>query len=182
MRRRRRRVRRQSIERGGAGEKARIVAGGKEKQLIRKQFEVEQQKKREKLKKLIDAVTNSEDNVVSCILKHAPGCSKARQSIGMQTLKTEQVHNFDDLTKTLNEVEINCDLVEAVEKWRKAKLVLANHRGNNELVEYDKDEDRKRMSWALYGSSALPFLNGNNTLLHLTTDFDFLDNCGQLKE
>ena len=43
----------------GAGEKARIVAGGKKNELIRKQFEVEQQKKREKLKKLIDAVTNS---------------------------------------------------------------------------------------------------------------------------
>ena len=67
MRRRRKSVRRQSIEEVGAGEKARIVAGGKKNELIRKQFEVEQQKKREKLKKLIDAVTNSEDNVVSCI-------------------------------------------------------------------------------------------------------------------
>ena len=121
----------------GAGEKARIVAGGKKNELIRKQFEVEQQKKREKLKKLIDAVTNAEDNVVSCILKHENNvldaqkkCDEAVDRHARAALKTEQIHAFDDLTKTLNEGRnINCDLVEAVEKWRKAKLVLANHRG-----------------------------------------------------
>ena len=178
----------------GAGEKARIVAGGKKNELIRKQFEVEQQKKRENLKKLIDAVTNSEDNVVSCILKHENNvldaqkkCDEAVDRHARAALKTEQIHAFDDLTKTLNEGRnINCDLVEAVAKWRKAKLGLAKHRGETikELVEYDKDEDKEANELGpLSDPSALPFLwNGNNILLHLTTDFDFLDNCGQLKE
>ena len=68
----------------------------------------------------------------------------------------------------------------------KSKLGLAKHRGETikELVEYDKDEDKEANELGpLSDPSALPFLwNGNNILLHLTTDFDFLDNCGQLTE
>ena len=102
-------------------------------------------------------------------------------------LKTEQIHAFDDLTETLNKGRnINCDLVEAVVKWREAKLVLAKHRGEEilEYVEYDKDSDKEADELgALSDPSALPFLwNGNNILLHITNDFDFLINCHQLTE
>ena len=178
----------------GAGEKARVVAGGKKNELIRKQFEEEQRKKRERLQKLIDSVTNAEDNVVACILKHEANvldvqhkCDEAVDRHARAALKTEQIHAFDDLTETLNKGRnINCDLVEAVVKWREAKLVLAKHRGEEilEYVEYDKDSDKEADELgALSDPSALPFLwNGNNILLHITNDFDFLINCHQLTE
>lgn len=178
----------------GAGKKARVVAGGKKNELIRKQFEMEQQRKREQLKKLIDGVTQAEDNVVACILKHENNvldvqrkCDEAVDKHARAALKTEQIHAFDELTEALNNGRsINCDLVEAVVKWREAKLTLAKHRGEDivEYVEYDKDEDKEAEELGpLSEPSALPFLwNGNNILLHMIHDFDFLDNCYQLTE
>ena len=149
-----RRVRRQSIERGWGGEKARCFAGGKKNELIRKQFEVEQQKNG-KTQKADWCCNNSEDNVVSCILKHENNVldaqkSATRQSIGMRgSAQTEQIHAFDDLTKTLNEGRnINCDLSKQL-RMEKSKTSAGEppRRNNKELVEYDKDEDEERMSW-----------------------------------
>jgi hypothetical protein len=178
----------------GENQKARVVAGGKKNEVIRRQFEEEQRKQRAILKGLIDGVTQAEDNVVECMLKHESNVlsvkdemEKAVDRHARAALQTEQIHAFDDLTKTINEGRnINLDLIEAVAAWRESKVALASHRGEKlpETVEYDKDEDEECEELGpLRSPSAPPFIwNGNNILFKIINDFDFLDNCHQLKE
>ena len=57
----------------------------------------------QQLKKLIDGVTQAEDNVVACILKHENNvldvqrkCDEAVDKHARAALKTEQIHAFDE--------------------------------------------------------------------------------------
>ena len=91
-------------------------------------------------------------------------------------MRTEQIHAFDLVTKTLNDGRnINCDLIEALSGWRSAKIALAEHRGEKipVTVKYaEEDDDQAEELGPLPQPSAPPFIwEGANVLFMTINDF-----------
>eukprot|EP00946_MAST-07B_sp_MAST-7B-sp1_P004275 g4275.t1 len=159
-------------------------------------------KEREKRKKVLSNVVESERLLALSILKYEEKLEEVGRELvsaiemhKSAALQTEMIHAFDGVTQCLNETRwITCEMIEALAEWRKAKQTLVNmdsslaSEAHNEAMVIEKaydpleDPDVDDMG-ALDAPGALPFMwNGENILLRIERGLDFVAGSTELCE
>lgn len=159
-------------------------------------------KERERRKKVLNNVVESERVLALSILKYEEKLEQVGRELvsaiemhKTAALQTEMIHAFDGVTQCLNETRwITCEMIEALVEWRKAKQTLVTmdsslaSEAHNEAMVIEKaydpleDPDVDDMG-ALDAPGALPFMwNGENILLRVERGLDFVAGSTELCE